>query len=167
MISRILLAALLGLSVIASTPVPSAAPSVDAINMTNITVAPSLENVRGLEDDDEGQNDNILPGDLGRKDKAPASCNHNNGNIVCDSEPSLRRDAVVMITTFHAGPLSVCRALVGDGHAVPHEPLRPRRPLCSPDADRRLSDRLFLATLKQNLPAQCDAGLDLPLGKNT
>ncbi len=81
MISRILLAALLGLSVIASTPVPSAAPSVDAINMTNITVAPTLENVRGLEDDDEGQNDNILPGDLGRKDKPPASCNHNNGNM--------------------------------------------------------------------------------------
>ena len=62
------------------TPVPSAAPSVGASNMTNITVAPTLENVRGLEDDDEGQNDNILPGDLGRKDKPPASCNHNNGN---------------------------------------------------------------------------------------
>ena len=145
------LPALLGLALASAdavTPVPSAAPSTDAANMTNATVAPTLENVRGLEDDDEGQNDNILPGDLGRKDKAPAKCNHNNGNIVCDSEPSLRRDAVVMITTSHAGPLSVCRALVGDGHFVAYEPLRPGRPLYGLDADRGLSDRIFLATHK-------------------
>ena len=130
----ILLVALLGLAwADAVTPVPSAAPSIDAANMTNVTVTPTLENVRGLEDDDgENNNDENHFGE--RKDKPPASCNHNNGNIVSDSEPSLRREAVVMITTFHAGPLSVRRALAGYGHYVADEPLCPRPAIYSSNA---------------------------------
>ena len=47
--------------------------------MTNITVAPTLENVRGLEDDD-GENTETDENQFGeRKDKPPASCNHRFG----------------------------------------------------------------------------------------